>query len=206
MAKKISDYWDKNAKNYDSSMRILGGPIPRMLELVGESSRGRARVLEVAAGTGIVTEVLARSVQEVIATDASVEMVTQLRRRLHRENLVQVRCVVADIYRLPYADQNFDGLVAANILHLLDDLPSAFAEMRRICQADARLIFPTFCHDERLLSKFISKILYWSGFPGSRGFSAESLIDLLSANGIQVTRFEVIDGMIPITFVEGKFV
>lgn len=46
-------YWDKHAKNYDRSMMsLLGRPIPRMVELAGEATRGLGRVLEVAAGTG----------------------------------------------------------------------------------------------------------------------------------------------------------
>ena len=34
-------YWDKHAKNYDRSMSLLGRPIPRMVELAGEATRGR---------------------------------------------------------------------------------------------------------------------------------------------------------------------
>ena len=57
------DYWERHARNYDASLRwVLGRPLPRMLELTSEAVRGKGRVLEVAAGTGIVTsaaEVLA---------------------------------------------------------------------------------------------------------------------------------------------------
>lgn len=52
-------YWNNHAKNYDRSMALLGEPIPRMVELVGEAVRGLERVLEVAAGTGLVTPALA---------------------------------------------------------------------------------------------------------------------------------------------------
>ena len=33
-------YWDEHAKNYDRSMALLGGPIPRMVELAGEAEVG----------------------------------------------------------------------------------------------------------------------------------------------------------------------
>jgi len=36
-------YWDKHAKNYDRSMALLGRPIPRMVELAGEATRGLGR-------------------------------------------------------------------------------------------------------------------------------------------------------------------
>lgn len=47
------EYWNRFAKNYDRSMRLLGGPIPRMVGLVAEGVCGVPRVLEVAAGTGL---------------------------------------------------------------------------------------------------------------------------------------------------------
>ncbi len=62
-------YWDKHAKNYDRSMSLLGRPIPRMIELAAEATRGLERVLEVAAGTGLVTPALAGGAREVVATD-----------------------------------------------------------------------------------------------------------------------------------------
>lgn len=61
-------YWDKHAKNYERSMSLLGRPMPRMVELAGEATRGLERVLEVAAGTGLVTRGLAASAREVVAT------------------------------------------------------------------------------------------------------------------------------------------
>jgi hypothetical protein len=54
------DYWDRHARNYDRSMAIFGGPIPRMVDLAADAVRGSARVLEVAAGTGLVTASRAR--------------------------------------------------------------------------------------------------------------------------------------------------
>ncbi len=74
-------YWDKHAKNYDRSMSFLGRPIPRMIELAGESTRGLERVLEVAAGTGLVTRALAAGAREVVATDYSTAMVAALEQR-----------------------------------------------------------------------------------------------------------------------------
>lgn len=37
-------YWDKHAKNYDRSMSLLGRPIPRMVELAAEATRGLVRI------------------------------------------------------------------------------------------------------------------------------------------------------------------
>jgi hypothetical protein len=52
-------YWERNAGRYDRALRPLAKPFPRMLELVAEATRGADRVLELAAGTGLVSRALA---------------------------------------------------------------------------------------------------------------------------------------------------
>src|SRR5688572_26599207 len=94
------DYWERNAKRYDRSMMLLGRPIPRMVELAAEAVKGAGRVLEVAAGTGLVTTALARAAEKVVATDYAAEMVTRLEARVRAEGLTNVRCEQADIYAL----------------------------------------------------------------------------------------------------------
>ena len=65
------DYWERHARNYDASLRwVLGRPLPRMLELASEAVRGKRKVLEVAAGTGIVTSALAQTSDHVVATNS----------------------------------------------------------------------------------------------------------------------------------------
>ena len=71
-------YWERHARRYDRSTRFLARPVPRMLELAVEAARGRARVLEVAAGTGLITTAIAPVVGDLIATDYAAAMVQQL--------------------------------------------------------------------------------------------------------------------------------
>ena len=90
-------YWDKHAKNYDRSMSLLGRPIARMIEMAGEATRGLERVLEVAAGTGLVTRALATRAREVVATDYSSAMVAALEQRVREAGVTNVRCEQADL-------------------------------------------------------------------------------------------------------------
>jgi ubiquinone/menaquinone biosynthesis C-methylase UbiE len=198
-------YWDKHAKNYDRSMSLLGRPIPRMVELVGEATRGLGRVLEVAAGTGLVTPALAASAKDVVATDYSLEMVAALERRVRDAGVANVRCEQADLYALRFDAGTFDAVVAANVLHLVPDLPGALAALRRVVKPGGQVIVPTFCHDETALSWIISRALAVTGFPGHRRFTAKSLREEVEAAGVRVTRAEVLPGVIPIGYVEGTF-
>jgi len=198
-------YWDKHAKNYDRSMSLLGGPIPRMVELAEEAVRGLDRVLEVAAGTGLVTPALAAGAGEVIATDYSAAMVAALKQRVRDARVTNVQCEQADLYVLPFDAGSFDAVVAANVLHLVPDLPGALAALRRVVRAGGRVVVPTFCHDQTALSWVVSRALAVTGFPGHRRFTAKSLRQAVEAAGVRVTRTETLPGLIPIGYVEGTF-
>jgi ubiquinone/menaquinone biosynthesis C-methylase UbiE len=186
-------------------MALLGRPIPRMVELVGEVVYGSSRVLEVAAGTGLVTPALARSAVKVVATDYAPAMVERLEARVRGLDLVNVRCEQADLYALRYEPASFDAVVATNVLHLVPDLPGALAALRRMLRPGGRLVSPTYCHDETLSSWVASRIMAVSGFPAQRRFSAQSLRKALEASGLRVGRTETLLGLIPIGFIEGTW-
>jgi len=174
-----------------------------MLELASESVRGRQSVLEVAAGTGIVTSAIAETADSIVATDYAAAMVEALKQRVQDAGLKNVTCEQADVYALPYSDGEFDAVVAANVLHLVPDLPAAIRALRNVTKPGGMLVTPTFCHDETKVSWLVSRLLAISGFPGYRRFTMQSLRIALEENGVQITRAELLPGLIPIGFVEG---
>lgn len=199
-------YWERHARNYDASLRwVLGRPLPRMLELASEAVRGKARVLEVAAGTGIVTSAIAQTSDSVVATDYAVAMVEALEQRVRGDGLENVTCEQADIYALPYPEGEFDAVVAANVLHLVPDLPAALSAIQKVAAPGAILVAPTFCHDQTKSSWLVSRLLALSGFPGHRRFTADSLRDAFEENGLRITKFELLPGLIPVGFVVASF-
>lgn len=199
------DYWERHARRYDASLRLLGRALPKMLELAGEAVRGRGRVLEVAAGTGMVTAVLARSAGQLTATDYAGEMVRILERRVRDAGLANVTCERADIYALRFDPATFDAVVAANVLHLVPDLDAALVALRRVLRPGGKIVVPTFCHDETRLSWLMSRLLSLTGFPGHRRFTMRSLRKALEDAGVVVERAEVLPGLIPIGYVDGVF-
>lgn len=200
------NYWDRYARKYDASLRwVLGRPLPRLTELASDAVRGKRRVLEVAAGTGIITAAIAHSSETVVATDYAAGMVEVLSERIGNLGLSNVTCEQADIYALPYAEGEFDAVVAANVLHLVPDLPAALAAMRRVLQPGGTIVVPTFCHDETKISALASRLLAISGFPGQRRFTVRSLTEALEDSGVRISRAETLAGLIPIGYVEGVF-
>ncbi len=193
-------YWERHAKRYDRSTRFLARPVPRMLELAVAAARGKGRVLEVAAGTGLITTAIAPVVGELVATDYASEMVKQLEGRVR--DVANVRCEQADLYDLRFEAGSFDAVFAANVLHLVPDLDGALASVRRVLKPGGVLVAPTYLHAETFGARVLSRLFALTGFPGARRFTARSLRDALEAAGLRVTRAEVIPGPFPIGYVE----
>jgi SAM-dependent methyltransferase len=98
-------------------------------------------VLEIAAGTGVVTRQLARTLPAtcpIIATDLNQAMLDQA------EVVGTVRAVEwrqADALRLPFPDHHFDVVVCQFGVMFFPDKAAAFAEARRVLRPRGRLLF-----------------------------------------------------------------
>ena len=50
----------------------------------------------------------------------------------------------ADILHLDYPDESFDKVIAANVIHLLDEPLKALSELDRVCRKGGSIIIPTY--------------------------------------------------------------
>ncbi len=101
------------------------------------------RVLDLGAGSGFSSEMLARFGYDVVAVDPDVNALANNRRRPSFDagrisGTVQVACGVAE--RLPCADATFDGVLCMNAMHHVSDLPAAVAELARVLKPGARAV------------------------------------------------------------------
>jgi SAM-dependent methyltransferase len=101
------------------------------------------RVLDLGAGSGFSSEMLARFGYQVAAVDPDLPALRHNRRRQgfdpsRIEGRVHVAVGVAE--RLPFADRTFDGAVGLNVLHHVPDLAGAIAEIARVLRPGARFV------------------------------------------------------------------
>jgi ubiquinone/menaquinone biosynthesis C-methylase UbiE/uncharacterized protein YbaR (Trm112 family) len=92
-----------------------------------------ASVLTVCAGSGLDAEFLARSGARVIAADISFGAARRAAERARRYAL-QIVSVVADVERLPFADESIDVVYVHDGLHHLDRPDAGLAEMARVAR------------------------------------------------------------------------
>lgn len=197
-------FWERKASQYDRvAMGLFGRPLPRALELTADGVSGANAVLEVAAGTGLMTAAIAPRARRVVATDYADNMLTVLRQRMKTAGISNVESAQRDIYALGYPAASFDVVVAGNVLHLVPDLERALEALCYVLRTGGKLISPTFCHDETRLSRLVSRVLLTLlGQPMHRRFTAASLRQALEKRGLQISRTETIPGLIPIVYVE----
>ena len=138
------------------SDKVFAGSIPRLYEeyLVPLIFRPYAEdlarrlatrklgcILEVAAGTGVVTRELASTLPEnaaIVATDLNQAML-DLAAAIGTSRSVEWRA--ADAMQLPFADEEFDAVVCQFGVMFFPDKPQAFAEARRVLKAGGLFLF-----------------------------------------------------------------
>ena len=136
--------------------KVFSGSIPKLYEtylvpLIFEpyaadlanrlASRSFTRVLEIAAGTGVVTRSLASVLPEsvsIVATDLNQPMLDQAA-ALGTKRPVEWR--QADAMQLPFRDGTFDAVVCQFGVMFFPDKSKAFSEARRVLRSGGVFIF-----------------------------------------------------------------
>lgn len=102
---------------------------------------GAGQVLEIAAGTGILTEQLLSRMPSPVsltATDLNAPMLAVAERRLAAR---PVTWQVVDATTLPFADASFDSVVCQFGVMFFPDKPKALREARRVLRPGGQLLF-----------------------------------------------------------------
>jgi SAM-dependent methyltransferase len=136
-ANPVRDFYDGLAPRYDREQEEGGGAALRQVErqrilatlpdLLGD--RRDQWVLELGAGTGRFTGLLAERADQVVAVDLSRRMLARLQARLaqsHRPGGGQppVHVLAADLTALPLGERPFDLVCAFSSLEYVPDLPA----------------------------------------------------------------------------------
>jgi ubiquinone/menaquinone biosynthesis C-methylase UbiE len=112
----------------------------RLMELA--EPRADDRVIDLGAGTGLLSLALAPRVQELVAVDISQRMLERLDDTAIANGIYNIQTVVANLRRLPLADESATLVVSNYAFHHLDDSGKelALAEARRVLRPGGRLV------------------------------------------------------------------
>lgn len=155
-------------------------------------------VLECACGTGLLTMPMAQICTELIATDYSDGMLKQTRKKVGEYANTKIQ--KANISDLPFEDDRFDVVVAANVIHLVDDPAKALSELKRVCKPGGKLVIPTYINKESKNSMVAAKLLSMLGVDFKRQFSLESYKAFFVKHDIPVKEYRIVEGRMPCAF------
>lgn len=190
-------FWDRVAWVYD----VFANGINRranqaMCAAVAAHIGPEDEALECACGTGLLTGVIAVRCRALTATDFSEKMLAQAERKY--ANCRNVRFAQADITKLDYPDGRFDAVVAANVIHLLDEPLQALQELDRVCRPGGRLIIPTYMNrTDKGTTNRVSGAIGRAGADFKREFTLESYQAFFAAAGYTDARYTLCEGRIP---------
>ena len=98
------------------------------------------RVLDVAAGSGLLSRALARRAKEVVALDITAAMLEHGREAAQREGIGNVTFTEGAAESLPFGDSSFDLVVTRFSLHHIDDPQRVVNEMVRVARGRGRVL------------------------------------------------------------------
>lgn len=136
-------FWDRVACVYDVFANVINRKANRALCAAVEPwIEPGDEVLECACGTGLLSGVIAQRCGHLTATDFSAKMLRRAEKKYGKRSNIAFE--QADILHLRYPDGAFDTVVAANVIHLLDEPLRALRELDRVCRPGGRIIIPTY--------------------------------------------------------------
>lgn len=178
-----ASFWDRCAPLYDLAEAMNARPYRGMLQAIKGLVPPGASVLECAAGTGAISLAVAGKASRVLCTDMSLPMLAQAQKKAWRQGLGNIRFAQRDLHRLPKGDGLFDVVVAANVLHLLENPAAALGHLLGAVRPGGMLAVPTFLQGEaRPAFRTVIKAYGLLGFRYCHAFTLESYRALLKSH------------------------
>lgn len=192
-------FWSKYAGIYDGFMKKDTGSYRRMYELIRPVVTDK-NVLELACGTGLISKNIVSAAESVEACDFSPEMIAMAKKDCHSAKL---HFSVQDMTALPYTSGSFDVVIAANVLHIIDDPEKALSEISRVLAPGGILIAPTFTHAKMgLTGRLRAGLMKLAGFPLEHKWSPESYAGFITSHGWTITKKTVLPASFQLTYIE----
>lgn len=149
----IQGLFDRIAPKYDLLNRInsFGLDLCWRQDLVEQVYAERPRlVLDLAAGTGDLSIMLARKGIKVVATDISIGMLELAVQKARRKGLENLKISVADALDLPFEDNHFDAVTCAFGVRNFSSILDSFKEAYRVLKPGGMVAILELCEPNNI--------------------------------------------------------
>ena len=190
-------FWDHVAGVYDIFANIINRKTHKGLcAKVAEEISATDEVLECACGTGLLSGVIARKCKSLVATDFSQKMLKKASKKYRSYSNIEFR--EGNILQIEYPDEHFDIVVAANVIHLLDEPYKALSELDRVCRKGGKIILPTYMNKngKGKTSQFANAVGK-AGADFKRQFTFDTYKQFIKEAGYTNVEYSWMEGKIP---------
>ncbi len=197
MTRDDSIFWDRVSGVYDFFVYFINYKVRKNLRKeIAKFFDRQDVVLECGCGTGMLTEVIASNCLSLTATDFSLKMLEKASEKF--SNYENIKFETANILKLDYKDNSFDKVLAANVIHLLENPHKALNELNRVCKPGGKIIIINYVNrksdgKENLFTKIIEAI--GTGF--KKKFTFSSYRKFIVDAGYADAQFIDVSGFIP---------
>lgn len=181
-----------NAERYvESETHAKGKSLERLVELA--APQGNERVLDIATGAGHVARVLGPHVGEVVASDATPEMLAAAATVIEGAGLTNVTFEIADAHELPFDDESFDLVTCRIAPHHFSNPPRFVWQAARVTRPGGRVIIVDNVapHDD-VAARWVDDFERQRDPSHVRCLPIDEWTEICVAAGLEVTHVEVL--------------
>ena len=188
---KSEKFWDRTAKNFDQrDDQYEAGYVSTIKGYLEPDNV----VLDFACGTGSFSCLIANHVQEVHALDISSKMLEVAKGKAHNLEIDNIDFMHGTIFDQRLEEGSFDGILAFNILHLLENTSEVIQRINQLLKPGGVFISDTPCLGEKrnwvaFVTTMISKLPM---LPYVKNLSISALTAEITKNNFKVIQTELL--------------
>ena len=184
----VQEQFSRQAAQWESYL-AAGGNEEVMAWIMGNLDlQPHFRVLDVAAGTGLVARQMAPNVAAAVALDATPEMLAQGRQQSEAEGNANVTFDHGDAANLPYPDNSFH-LVACRLgMHHFENPRLQLQEMVRVCHPGGSVVLIDITtSDDSAAAATHNRLERLRDPSHTTAFTSDGLLALVQAAGLEIS-------------------
>lgn len=153
MTNKTQQFWDKQARKYDSAEMQFDHVYKNVITKTRRYLHVDDHLLDFGCATGTKTIQLAEGIKHIHGLDISPEMINEAMKKKDKANIQNISFSQGTIYDNDLEGASFDSIIAYGIIHLLEDKEKVIRRIYDLLKPQGFFISTIACFKDRMAFK-----------------------------------------------------